>query len=94
MKRAYAVWFYTDAEKERPSPEHLVISCGVNDDQYQGYYDTDLGATVTYESVTGGTRITLSAPSEGLEAEADYWLSPDNQHDGREAVEFGIKEVA
>lgn len=88
--RAFAVWEYGPDENV-PKPESLVISCGVGEQQYEGYYHDADGARVTYEPLKGGgTRVTFSAPSLRLEKRRGYWLSPDDQDTGASAARFGI----
>lgn len=78
-KFAYATWlipFGTDIVTLF-GDDHPHISCGVHDDQWECFDVDDDGASLVIESHDAAAiQLTLICPSQGIENEAGYWLSP------------------
>ena len=90
MKEVFAKWRTAHVNIEI---EDVHVSCGVGQDQYDGYSIGDSGARLTVEYTGMHYNVTFTAPSQALEKEADYWLSPCTLgHEEIEAYDFGIRE--
>lgn len=94
MSQVYAKWV---GIKELPEDlNDIHVSCGVGEDQVDGFTLADEGATLTVKSVVGACgetelEITFTAPSGGIEKEEGFWLSPSLISDETEAEAFGIR---
>lgn len=66
------------------------ISCGAGDAQWSGFFHTDAHARLVINACIEGFDVTLYAFSEGIEKEADYWLSPNAINGEIEARDFGL----
>lgn len=86
MAQFYAKWVLETLPDEI---DDFHISCGVGDEQWDGYFVSDPRAKLTIKHKSNGYHVKLTAPTQGLENEKGWWLSPSCPH-GREAVEFGI----
>jgi hypothetical protein len=85
-KMVFAKWYVlglTYAEILR-SIEDLHIECGAGDDQYEAYFPDDIGCIVTIKKLSASAdelmrwEISMTCPSNGLEDNVGYWLSPIN----------------
>ncbi len=93
MARVFAKWTNVKSLPEDISEIH--ISCGVDDDQWVGFHIDGQGASLTIKPTNESLwEITFTAPSDGLEDNAGYWLSPSLINDETEADDFGIDHDA
>jgi hypothetical protein len=69
------------------------ISCGIKDEQWEGFTHEDAHARLVISSVIEGFDVTLYCFSEGIENHPDYWLSPNAINGETEAKAWGIHEV-
>jgi len=96
MKKVFAKW-RTDFVPSVEDLTHLHISCGVGDEQWDGYQWQDVGVHIHVRDLSpcpkkqGPYETAFTAPSLDLEKEEDYWLSPSLLNDKYEAVDWGIK---
>ena len=91
QKRFFAEWHYDHGElpeEVADSIDQFHISCGVGDHQSVGYFPSAKGAKLTFERSAHGWKVRLEVPTEGLEKEKDYWLSPNGENG--EASNFGL----
>lgn len=94
-KKVFAVWEC----KELPEDlgEFHVSAGADDDDQGDGYFHDDKGASLNITSITGredvSFRVELTSPARNIQRYKDYWLSP-NQIDTApgtgDAIDFGI----
>lgn len=92
MNIVFAQWRIPVDDFEAFDSDEIYISCGAGDEQYDGYFINDEGATINVKQTDGVVNVEFSAPSDGLETHSNLWLSPSTINDF-EAVEFGIKWV-
>jgi hypothetical protein len=91
MKRVFAEWVI-EMMPDDFSAFH--ISCGRGDDQYDGYFIHDKGATMLIKHGSDGLyHVRFEAPDEGLTSHADHWLSPSLVEDKYEPSDYGSFEV-
>ena len=76
-------WVYLEANVLELTPElvrelidGVILSCGVGDEQYEGYELADEGAKLEVVNAPQGFDIKFTAPSQNLEENCNYWLSP------------------
>lgn len=90
VMQAYAIWVV----KELPEQlDEIYISAGVGEEQHDGFFVTDKKATLSIERVADTYLVTLKAPSNGLEKQEGYWLSPSQWGRAPESKSFGIKNL-
>lgn len=87
MQAIYAVWT-VPALPEDLGEFH--VSCGAGDNQLDGFFHDSTSARLVISATIDGFDVTLYAPSEGIEKEADYWLSPNAINGEVEARAFGL----
>jgi hypothetical protein len=98
-KEVFAVWDLEEIPaldncgEEAPFEEQVHISCGVDDDQWEGFFlESDKGARLTIEHKPGGGyRVEFTAPAQDLD-QAGYWMSPNTLGpDEIEASDYGMR---
>lgn len=92
MVQAFAKWTVQNLPDDISG---IHISCGVGDEQWDGFHIDGQGSCLTIKPTTDSSwEITLTAPSCGLEDSEAHWLSPSLINDETEATEFGIDHKA
>ena len=92
----FAEWEIDCMRAELGELELISVSCGVGEAQGDGYTLADKGAELIVSHGEKGYVVTFSAPSEGLEKEKDYWLSPStlgSEGLDVEACRWGIRPI-
>ena len=90
MKRVFAKWLVSDL------PDNFTdfyISCGAGDDQWDGYFIHDKGATLNIKyNKHRFYEVEFTAPALNLTKYKDAWLSPALICDTWEATKWGIRK--
>ena len=106
-RRIFAVWMFDAETAKTHLPEVLKewmegacpVSCGADEDQFEGFDFCDQGASVTVEAQGDYTLLTYSAPAQLLLAgigKRQPWLSPfcvEGCETYRSRPELGNEEI-